>query len=151
MNAIVVALTLYNFEHVSFKKKSEYNMCACFVCVLLFSIQLCLFQLPFKPVSILFVCICAGSALFWPFLICHFATKTTDRVKKIGINAYGDYDWFKMPSKLQKYMILIILRAQDPPKFGGLQIVPCTIEVFGKVFYFHSFIEFEAFYCIYIL
>lgn len=89
--------------------------------------------MPFKPVSIFFVLICAVAALFWPFLTCYFATKTTDRVADIGQNVYDNYDWFELPTQIQKYTTLIIQRSQDPPSFTGLYVVPCTIEVFGKV------------------
>lgn len=55
----------------------------------------------------------------------------------MGQNVY-DYDWFDLEPRLQKYMILIMLRSQDPPNFSGLYVFPCTVEVFGKVCIFLS-------------
>lgn len=95
-------------------------------------------QLPFKAEPILFTLATIVCSLFWPFLICKFATEATDRVVATGFDAY-DCDWFDLPPKLQEHMVLIILRSQDPPKFTGLNIVYCTLAVYGKVIISTSF------------
>lgn len=72
------------------------------------------------------------SSLTWPFLICFFATMATNCVASIGINAYG-LNWYDFPAKLQKYIIMIVLRSQQPAYFSGLNLIFCTIETFGNV------------------
>ena len=72
------------------------------------------------------------STLFWPFLICHFATVATDRINDIGYTAY-DCDWFDLPIDFQKCMILIILRSEESIQFTGLNLCFASPETFGKV------------------
>lgn len=72
------------------------------------------------------------STLFWPFLLCHFATVATERINDIGYTAY-DCNWFDLPMDFRKCMILIILRSEETIQFTGLNLCSCTLETFGKV------------------
>lgn len=76
--------------------------------------------------------VCLICALIWASIFCYFANSTTDRVAAIGEAAY-DLNWFDHPVEMQKYMILIIGRSQEPAHFSGLNLIRCTLEVFGKV------------------
>lgn len=75
-------------------------------------------------------------SLVWPFLFCHYATIATERIADIGQFTYAS-DWFDYPIDIQKSMILIIARSQEPIKFSGLNVFYCNIEVFGKVSIFN--------------
>lgn len=78
---------------------------------------------------------CVLCSLTWPFLICYFATMATNCMASIGNNAY-DLNWYNLPTKLQKFIILIILRFKQPPHFTGLNLIQCKLENFGKVIKF---------------
>lgn len=42
-------------------------------------------------------------------------------------------NWIDFPLKLQKNMVLIIGRSQDDVQFTGLDLINCTLAVFGNV------------------
>lgn len=71
-------------------------------------------------------------ALLWPSFFCHFANSAADHVSAIGDIAY-DLNWFEHPVELQKYVILMIARANERIAFSGLQFITCSMETFGKV------------------
>lgn len=76
--------------------------------------------------------ICQSAGMMWPYLFCHFANLTTDRVLAIG-NVIYDLNWIDYPVNMRKYIILLIARSQQPIIFSGLYLFPCTLEVFGLV------------------
>lgn len=76
--------------------------------------------------------LCLVCSLMWSFLFCYFANLATDHVSAIGDVAYC-LNWFDHPVEMQKYLILIVARSHDRIYFTGLDLIPCTIEVFGKV------------------
>ncbi|XP_031629238.1 putative odorant receptor 92a [Contarinia nasturtii] len=103
-NVIFFALALYNAEHTSSA----------------------------DIVLIIYHIICMGTSMLWPILFCYYGTHVINRISLIGFSAY-DANWFEYPSVLQKYLILIIARSQEPIHFDGLNIIYCTLEVFGKL------------------
>lgn len=96
------------------------------------SVNLNLFQSDFNlgvlGIDILAVC----CALLWLVFFCRFGNLAADRVSAIGDAAY-DLNWFDYPVGLQKYLILTIARSNRRVQFSGLQLIPCSIEMFGKV------------------
>lgn len=89
-------------------------------------------QTKFDAGSFIYSVVCIACSLIWPYIFCYFASLTTDRVSAIGNIAY-DVNWFDFPPKLQKYLILIINRSQEQVQFTGLNLIGCSLEVFGKV------------------
>ncbi|XP_055304972.1 putative odorant receptor 85d [Sitodiplosis mosellana] len=75
--------------------------------------------------------VCITGSLLWPFLFCKFATIATNKIHNIGLLTHSD--WFTYPLDLQKSMILIIARSQEPIHFSGLNLFYCNVEVFGKI------------------
>lgn len=86
----------------------------------------------FEPFTLLFEGSCLLCSLFWPILLCYFATHTTDRVASIGDMVFNS-NWTEYPTKLQKYTILTIARSQKLIFFTGMGLVNCSLEVFAKV------------------
>lgn len=78
------------------------------------------------------------SSLIWPYLFSHYATFATERISHLGDAVYNT-DWFDFPIDLQKCFVLIMAKSQEDVHFTGLNLVGCTLEIFGKVFdfYFH--------------
>lgn len=76
-------------------------------------------------------------ALLWLVFFCRFATLAADRAAAIGDIAY-DLNWFEYPVEMQKYVILIIGRTSKRDEFSGLGLIPCSMEMFGKVSIFPS-------------
>lgn len=85
-----------------------------------------------NAIDFLFSVLLLNCAIFWAVLICHFATRTTNRVSSIGYVAYGS-NWFNYPPKLQKYIILCIVHSQRPVGFHGCKLIGCTLETLAKV------------------
>ena len=79
---------------------------------------------------------CAIVSLTWPFFFCYYATFTTNRVAALAQTAYNS-NWFDWPPELQKYVILIIARSQEPVRLTGLGLIYCSLEVFAKVRIYH--------------
>lgn len=77
---------------------------------------------------------CTVVALLWPWLMCYYATIATDRIESLGHNAY-DSNWYDYPAKLRKHIVLIIVRSQEQVIFTGLNLMGCTLEVFGMVIF----------------
>lgn len=89
-------------------------------------------QSEFDTVVIAIDFICVICALIWCSLFCYFANMASDRLSSIGWAAYTA-DWHNYPVAWQKFIVLMILRSQKPVHFKGLNLINCTLEVFGKV------------------
>lgn len=90
------------------------------------------FQMEFQIILFIYSILAVLCAVVWTFLYCYFATHATDRLTKIGNNIY-ESSWYEFPINIQKYLILIIIRSQNPIYFTGLGLLNCTLESFGKV------------------
>lgn len=64
--------------------------------------------------------------------MCYFANMTSDLVTHTSYAAF-ESDWYTYPMDIQKFIILIVRRAQNPVKFKGLNVIDCTVETYGKV------------------
>ena len=76
---------------------------------------------------------CIVGSLVWPFLMSYFATMASNRIASISDTVYH-LSWYDFQPKLQKCLILIIVRCQEPVYFNGLNLFDCTLEIFGKVY-----------------
>lgn len=85
-------------------------------------------------VSLIFLILSNANSLFWPFLMCFFANRTTDEIANTGYTAF-ESDWYDYPVDVQKYLVLIIARSQKPAFFDGLYFIDCTLESFGNVWH----------------
>lgn len=83
-------------------------------------------------VNLSFQLIYMACSLFWPFLHCYYASSITQEIEDTGITAYAS-NWFDLPIKFQKYITLIMIRAQQSLDFTGLDIISCNMETLGKV------------------
>lgn len=83
-------------------------------------------------VLIAFHTVCTACSLFWPCMYCHFSTQTSFRIASIGDIAYGA-NWYGYPPEVQKYLVMIIARSQEPIFFSGFGFIFCTMEVLLKV------------------
>lgn len=66
------------------------------------------------------------------FLYCLFGKLSTGSFESIGDDLY-DFDWIRLPYKLQKYFILMIGNAQRPIVYHGFNIAELNLETFTKV------------------
>lgn len=82
-------------------------------------------------VSFAFHLVCIFVSTTWPSVFCYFGNFATDRFSEIGDTAY-DLKWYNYPLKIQKYMVLIIARSQEPTYFTGLGVCHCSLEFFFK-------------------
>lgn len=94
--------------------------------------------------------ICQSAGMMWPYLFCHFANLTTDRVLA-NRNVVYDLNWIDYPVRMRKYIILLIARSQQPIIFSGLFLFPCSLEVFGLVSVIALYIIFWSIFIISVL
>lgn len=90
--------------------------------------------------------ICAACSLCWPYVYCHFATMTTERIASISDVTYSA-NWYDYPPILKKYLILMIARSQEEIFFSGFGFVYCTLEILLKVrvvFFLENHLFFNA-------
>lgn len=71
-------------------------------------------------------------ALLWPFLLCHYGTFATERIRSLNRTVYNA-NWVDYPIDLRKHIILIIAQSQSDITFNGFGILSCNLEIFGKV------------------
>lgn len=102
-NVLLFAITSYNMEHSSF-----------------------------ELVTFGFRVFCVLCGLSWAAFFCHFADSVTARIASIGHILYN-LNWLDYPLDIQKSIICIILRSQEPAYFTGLGMLRCTLQVFGDV------------------
>lgn len=102
------------------------------------------FQSTFYWVMLVYHLICLFSSMCWPFLFCYYATLAIARISFMGDVAYNS-NWVNYPPEFQKYIILIIARSQESIYFKGFGLIPCTLEIFGKV---RSLFNVELFTCV---
>lgn len=89
------------------------------------------------PGVIAFDLLCFVCSLIWPFLFCCYANTTFEQVLSIGDDAFN-LNWYGCPNDVQKFIILIVQRAYEVKPFVGLGLIPCTLEIFGRVILFLS-------------
>lgn len=66
------------------------------------------------------------------FVFCFIADRTTSSLATVGDMAYQSM-WYKYRVRQQKYIILIIRRAEKPVNFYGLKMVDCNLKRFSTV------------------
>lgn len=71
-------------------------------------------------------------ALSTTFIYCYCATEITNKLDLIGGAAYQS-KWYKYPNELQKFIMLIIAKSQQPMDFTALDMFYVNVETFGKV------------------
>lgn len=76
---------------------------------------------------------CILCALFWPAFLCYSATFATEQINNKIADTLYESNWYDFPPELQKYVVLIIARTQDTVYFTGMNLIGCTLEIFGKV------------------
>lgn len=90
-------------------------------------------QLLHDIVNLSFQLIYMACSLFWPVLHCYYASSITQRIEDTAVTAYSS-KWFDLHIKLQKFVILMMIRSQEELHFTGWSIIYCTMETLGKVF-----------------
>lgn len=71
-------------------------------------------------------------SLMWVSFFCYFANSVADHVSENADIAYG-LNWFDHPVAMQKYVILIIVRANERIEFSGFGLITCSMEMFEEV------------------
>lgn len=81
------------------------------------------------------------------FYICETGQDVSDRSNKFGDEIYK-CDWYLLPHKLQRMLIIILINAQEPVYIRGFGNVECTRESFKQVKLIRSIdrVQFEKFY-----
>ena len=70
--------------------------------------------------------------LLWTATFCNYASHAVDYIDDIGFTAYS-IKWYDAPDVFQKYVILIIARAQEEIHYTGWGMVYCNLEALGNV------------------
>lgn len=67
------------------------------------------------------------------FIYCYFGRLTTDSFGEMSECLYYDLNWFKLPIKLQKYLVVIIANMQKPVYYHGFEFAILNLRTFIKV------------------
>lgn len=70
--------------------------------------------------------------IFLTFSFCFSSDYISDRITLHGRLTYNLH-WYLLPPKFGKYFFLIILQAQAPVQFNGLQIIYMSLNTFTNV------------------
>lgn len=92
-----------------------------------------------SPAMVAYSVCCTINSFSWITLFCYYANSTTDRIADLSQAAYNS-NWMEWSPELQKYIILIMRRSQEPVYFNGLGLIYCTLETFGKVRMIHRYL-----------
>lgn len=76
------------------------------------------------------------------FFLCLFSEKFTDRSYDVGEFIYLNVSWMDLPIQHQKTLMFVICRAQKHFRLNGCGIFDCSLDLFSRVNFVHSF-EFE--------
>lgn len=128
LNSIFMAVSMFDMEQVNSR---QINPLSWFIHIYI-SVSIAQTFANFDILVLLFDTSCIISALLWPYLFCHFADLTTNKIASIGDAAYNS-NWYDFPVDLQKHMVLVVMRSRDKFYFTGLGLVRSTLEVFGEV------------------
>lgn len=66
------------------------------------------------------------------FIFCYYGNMVTSECQLVSISAY-DTLWYLYPIELQKYIIPIMQRSQQPFYFTGFKITVCSLQSFTNV------------------
>lgn len=72
----------------------------------------------------------ATSTLSNLFLYCYFGMLATQSYEEMSDYLYFDSYWFALPSKLQKYPIIMITNMQKPLYYHGFEVAPLNLRTF---------------------
>lgn len=133
LNILGLGLTMYIMEHVkkinSFERNFEFFHFNFIKSIILY------FQSEMDMTIFTINVVAITCSLIWPSFFCYFSNLTTDNVLRLGNTVY-DLSWFDHPIAMQKYIILMIARSHERIDFSGLGLIPCSLEAFGKVWFF---------------
>lgn len=76
--------------------------------------------------------LCTTVSSMFPYIFGHFACLTTHRISAIGDITY-EMNWFECPMEIQRRVLLMIERSQEPIHFSGFNLMRCTLEALAKV------------------
>lgn len=65
-------------------------------------------------------------------MCCYVGSYTTENFLRFGDASYESM-WYKLPTDLQKYVILIIAEAQRPRVFNGFGVIDLNLMAATKV------------------
>lgn len=86
----------------------------------------------FKTSLLIISSIALGYLMKILFLYCFFGNKLTDDLLSMNDLVY-ESEWYHYPVQTQRYLILIMARAQQPFYISAYNVMPCTLENYGKV------------------
>lgn len=82
---------------------------------------------------------CMFAGIMFAFLLCYFATHSSDNLTAIADFIHYNTDWYTYNNSIAKYSILIMARAQCIPYFIGIKLILCTLQNFTKVPYHEEY------------
>lgn len=132
MGIIYMSTTLFDLEMVRFgilKTPLERNSNS-----LVVSLQ-AMRRLDLSLLSLIIACTLSISTVF---LYCYIGSLTTEQFHCFGDVSY-ESEWYELPVKQQKFILLIITDARRPLVFHGFNIISLNLWVFTTVFIIQTF------------
>lgn len=83
--------------------------------------------------SVAIILLAATSTLSNLFIYCFFGEIATENYDQMGECLYFDSNWFNLPNKLQKYLVLMIANMQKPMYYHGFEVAKLDLRTFIQV------------------
>lgn len=68
------------------------------------------------------------------FLYCFFGKMTTESYEQAADSLY-DFDWHELPLKYRKYLVIMMIDAQQSLEYSGFGVAVLNLETFRKVIF----------------
>lgn len=91
--------------------------------------------------SVAIILLGASSALSNLFIYCCFGEWATRNYDQMSECLYYDSNWFNLPNKLQKYLVLMIANMQKPMYYHGFEVAIMDLQTFILVKFIHETIN----------
>lgn len=67
------------------------------------------------------------------FVYCYFGMLSTESYMEMSDNLYYELNWSKLPIKLQKYLVVMILSMQKEIYYHGFEVARLDLRTFIQV------------------
>lgn len=91
--------------------------------------------------SVAIIILSASSTVSNLFIYCYFGMLSTESFEQMSDYLYYDLNWFEMPFKLQKYLVIMISNMQKPIYYHGFEIAQLSLRTFiqVRIFFLHIY------------
>lgn len=83
--------------------------------------------------SVAIVLVGASAATGNVFIYCYYGMLATESYEQMSDYLYYDLNWYDLPNKIQKYLVIMIGNIQKPIYYHGFEIAQLNLRTFIQV------------------